>query len=458
MPNGEEHAEINRRLQDLVAFPREDLSIELKPWLDLAASEGAANLGHALLALANHGGGYVLIGFAEAAGAWQPVDGRPDSLAGYGQDVVNGIVARYAEPRFHCDVHQVEHPESGDPFPVVVVPGGHRVPIRAKADDPDRRHIRVNTYYIRRPGPCSEAPQTAQEWDELISRCIRANREDLLESVRAVLETPRGALPFEALEHRAGSPLDEWIEDSRNRFETLLDEEYPDEEPRTRYQHGVYTFAYAIDGDFEPPELPALLQLLQRVQGHETGWPPWLVVGGDKAPRPYEGTAEAWFFKTTFADPAHSDYWRASPRGLLYQIQGYDDDGMAGHVVGRFPPGEHLDFILPIWRLSPALLHAARLADALGDATARVEFRVTWEGLRGRYLSAWAQPGRYFPPDRRPAVQDRVESGVSVRADQISDTLPELLSQLLGPLYAVFDFFTMPPENIRAQVAELRGR
>jgi hypothetical protein len=453
VPDREAGGDFSRRLQDLVASPREDLAIELKPWLSLNASEEAAAIGQALLALANHGGGFLLIGFAESEGSWRPAPDRPSTLSAYNQDAINGIVARYAEPTFHCEVHHVAAPETGELFPVVVVPGGHRVPIRAKADSPERRHIKINTYYIRRPGPSSDAPRTGGEWDELISRCVRASRDGLVESIRAVLETPSSLFASGELQTPTRNRLDDWVEESRARFETRLDTEFQNQMPRARYEHGIYTAAYSVEGDFAPPDLGAFRDLLREIQGHETGWPPWQVTSGEFAPVPFDGTIECWIFSTTFADPAHSDFWRASPSGLMYQIEGYDDDS----YPGQFPPGERFDFSLPIWRIGPCLLHAERLATALGDPGAEVSLRFIWEGLAGRELSSWAQPGRYMPPERRPAVQDSVESRVSARADRISDNLPELIREATAPLYAIFDFFAIPPETLRTQVAEMRG-
>lgn len=49
----------NSRLADLLLDPREALDVEIKGWLDLAGSdEHKATLAKAILALANHGGGY----------------------------------------------------------------------------------------------------------------------------------------------------------------------------------------------------------------------------------------------------------------------------------------------------------------------------------------------------------------------------------------------------------------
>ena len=52
-----------RRLSFLAENPREDLDVELKAWLDLNQREHQADLAKAMLALANHGGGFVLVGY-----------------------------------------------------------------------------------------------------------------------------------------------------------------------------------------------------------------------------------------------------------------------------------------------------------------------------------------------------------------------------------------------------------
>ena len=157
----------NRRLADLLVEPREDLDVEVKGWLDLAGSgEHKATLAKALLALANHGGGYVLLGLTETDSSIVPATGRPATLNNYSQDQVNGIVQSYAEPPFHCAVHHLAGPDGGV-HPIVVVPGGHRVPVRAKRSGPNGEIVQVHAIYIRRPGAKSEVPQSAREWDEL---------------------------------------------------------------------------------------------------------------------------------------------------------------------------------------------------------------------------------------------------------------------------------------------------
>lgn len=158
-------------LTRIVLEPEETLEIELKAWLDLTAVEHKAKLAKELIALANHGGGLVILGIDDKSLA---AINRPDGYA-VDADAVNGIVARYADPVFHCSVREVEG------HPVIGVPGNHTVPIRATRGSPNGE-IQQYAYYIRRAGPNSEVPQNGLEWDELIRRCID-NREAELEAM-----------------------------------------------------------------------------------------------------------------------------------------------------------------------------------------------------------------------------------------------------------------------------------
>ena len=449
---GQQANDVERRLQDLLAYAREGLDRELKSWLDLSSEDDKANLAKAILALANHGGGYILLGFAEVGGNWIPAEPRPSDLNTYTQDLINGIVQSYAEPSFHCEMHHVPHPQSGHLFPIVVVPGDHRVPIRAKRDGPNQKHVRQNTYYIRRPGPKSESPQSGREWDDLISRCVRTAREEILESIRDILlgfgRTSRSLSP----EEEAGRKLEDWIQESRARWQSLVAEKLSEEKP-SRYSKGIWTVAYLISGDFQPPTLSDFLNILQKVEGHETGWPPWWVpTRKEIAPYPYNGLIECWLAETSFGDAAHSDLWRASPKGMMFLLRGYQEDS----VPDKLEPGTRFDLTVPVWRVGECLLHAERLATALADQSASVIFRVTWKGLSGRVLTAWANPRRmiFHNPQSR---QDSVTSETTVSADQISTSLPEIVRTLTSPLYEVFDFSTPPLEMIQEELSKMRG-
>jgi predicted HTH transcriptional regulator len=95
-------------LNQLVAEPRETLDVEVKEWLDLTSNDHRALVAKEVIALANHGGGYLIIGFEELSdGSFKPVSSSPVTLDGWSQDAIQSIVAKYVDPTIQCRVvHQ----------------------------------------------------------------------------------------------------------------------------------------------------------------------------------------------------------------------------------------------------------------------------------------------------------------------------------------------------------------
>jgi len=145
------------RLLELLRNPAEDLTFEIKEWLDLTQNVHKAKLAQAMIALANHGGGTVLIGYAEQEnGAFIPAEPRPVNLSRYTSDVVNKISRAYLNPPVHCEVRHVTHPVSSLSLPVINVPGSHSIPIMARRGGPQgQSSLQAGRVYIRRVGPTS---------------------------------------------------------------------------------------------------------------------------------------------------------------------------------------------------------------------------------------------------------------------------------------------------------------
>src|SRR5262249_24054561 len=208
------------RLLELLRNPAEDLAFEIKEWLDLTDNAHKALLAQALIALANHGGGAVLIGYTEQGnGSFIPAEPRPANLSGYTPDVVNEISRTYLSPVVHCDVRHIKHPDSGLLFPVINVPGGHSIPIIARKGGPQgQSKLQSGRTYIRRAGPASEEPQSPEECRALLARCIRSGREELVDRIRLIV----AGEPIASAEPTADQELDSWIEGSEARWRELI--------------------------------------------------------------------------------------------------------------------------------------------------------------------------------------------------------------------------------------------
>jgi len=442
MPNGQAG---RRRLDDLLIEPRENLETELKGWLDIETSQDhRATLAKALIALANHGGGYVIIGMEQGETSAVEAGGRPASLSSYNPDTVNAVVARYAEPTFHCDVVTGTAP-NGALFPIISVPGGHSVPIRAKRDGPSRQ-ILQNTYYIRRPGPQSEAPATGQEWDQLIRRCLGNAREELLDQFRAILAGVPATEPGPSDEQR----LLAWIAECDTRWHHLV-LALP-QDSGARLPHGRWMVGYQLNGNLDRIGLADLRERMRQGTIPHTGWPAfWVPTRAGIAPYIEDDALECWLGADE-SGPAHADFWRANTSGQFFLVRGYQEDEAQDR---GFAPGTAFDVTLPAWRLGEVLLHAENMARLLGDPSAEVAMQVTWSGLSGRGVVSLSGQRAAFGDYK--AHQDVFQSWLSVRADQISTILPELVAQVVRQLYERFDFMRLPDNLVPTELAKMRS-
>lgn len=394
----------------LVNNPCESEHVELKPWLNTEDKCDAANLAQAMLAMANSGGGYILIGLSEADGIGVPAQARPDDFAMYHHDKINGIVQSYAEPAFHCDVYLVTT-ESGDKHPVICVPGEHRVPIRAKRSGPNEQHVKKDTYYVRRPGPCSEAPQTGREWDELIGRCIRYAKSDLLDGIRQIFygTEPLRTQPVED----PYSSLRQWDAQCTAAWRSKVSDELGNEEP-SRFAHGTWSASYQVVGQLPEITNAYLYEVLDSIRSGNQGIAPWAVYTGHSAPYVVDNVLECCDFHSGYTDGYHSLFWRAASNGFLFQMKGHREDA----PIGRWTPGHVIDLCLPIWRVAEVLNHARALVESLQLPEALLRFKFSWSGLANRELASRnrdVEPGRI-------ARQDSVSSELEAEYQTIEQT------------------------------------
>ena len=122
-------------LEPLLAAPAEALDVEHKCWLDLRGNEEhKAALAKAAIALANEGGGAIVIGYREDGPNFIS-EPRPSPIASYDGDLINGIIRRFASPSFQCTLTLLPDRRTGHEHAVVQIPGGFGVP-----SDVEERH------------------------------------------------------------------------------------------------------------------------------------------------------------------------------------------------------------------------------------------------------------------------------------------------------------------------------
>lgn len=435
-------------LRHLLETPNETLAVEYKSWLSLIDNAGRATLAKAAIALANHGGGVIVLGMrgdAQEQGALvsQP---KPADLRRYTQDDINAAVNRFADPAMHCELLFARHPATETEHAFVIVPSDLATPVMSRRDCPGV--IAAQRCYVRKPGPRSEEPFTGEEWRHLIDRCVRAGRESMLDAIRHIVQGRAGATPTE----EALAPLAVFARDGLTRWRALT-EALPANDP-ARMPHGYRELAFEIRNI---PAAPTLVELRRRLdaagQVRLTGWPPFLSLNRDPfAPRIVDGLIETWLGaeeeNRALRDPAHCDFWRASLEGRLYMIRGYEEDSREGR-----PAATLLDITLPVWRVAESLLYVARLARLFGEDAAIV-MSCRYTGLANRILTSLDNRRIVF--DDRRAADNEVQLALTATPAEIEDNLAELLHPALSPLYERFDFFELPMNLVTDEIAALR--
>ena len=105
-----------------------------------------------LAALANHGGGSLLIGVRDDRSY---ATSHPGPISSFTSDAFTGIIDRYLAPAFQCEVFISPPSSGGISCAVVRVPSHGSVPICAKANGPEKspnvfHGVREGEYYMPR--------------------------------------------------------------------------------------------------------------------------------------------------------------------------------------------------------------------------------------------------------------------------------------------------------------------
>jgi Putative DNA-binding domain len=317
----------NLELKELVDRPNETLSVEYKEWLDLSNNAARAKLARHLAALANHGGGVVILGFTDAmayAGT------NPFVLVQWNRDTIASIVKRYLEPSFQCDVCEVTS-KAGNVHPVIEVPPHMGVPVCAKASGPTVQGkptgIEQGVYYTRKPGPESAPVLTAAEWAPIIRRCAIHERAAIIGAIDAAIRGGPATLDtVEALKIWHDAARSVFVKDARAAQQTDL-----------MQRHWQFSYLIESAGD-EKVEANELEEVLRHVNAEardlvSTGSSMFYVFSKHElAPQfktdPSIGAGEEEFLECARMPDKYTraDMWRVSPDGKATLLREYFED------------------------------------------------------------------------------------------------------------------------------------
>jgi hypothetical protein len=453
---------VNRDLLvSLVTYPQESLDVEIKSWVDPNSPDGKALIVKACLAMRNHNGGYVLIGFDDTT--LQPIlDNVPDDVrAAFHPDEIQAIIAKYSSKPFEVAIHFVER--DGQEFPVIEIPSGARSLVATRSAIPGEgkgNRLNENKVFIRTLNanntPSSSEP-TWKDWEDIMEIFFDNREADIARFIRRNfisidLEKLKGVIPYlvedlsGATESRAGIEL--FLEESALRFESIVSEL---EQPLP--VHGSWEAVFAVKGvlkQYTPN--PEFLNLISSSNPRYSGWPLWLdsrtlQIKGSR-PRVIDNTWEAFIYaKGDISHQKSIDFWRAHTGGMFYHRRSFQDD--FSHISSAPTPGTALDFVLPVLRVTEAIGIGQAIAKLMVEEleNCEIEYIFRWRGLQDRMLVSWVDSARHLSYGRL-AYQNEVKSEVTMPLDAPQSAIFQYVEEAVRPLFEVFDGFELATKII----------
>jgi hypothetical protein len=436
-------------IQALVDRPGESLAIEIKRWIDPDQPEGIAMIVRAALALRNHGGGYIVIGFDNETREPDKNNIPSDVRALFHIDKIQGLVSRFASEPFEVTV---EFPErDGQLYPVVVVPPGVRTPVAAKSDlrVGDRTLVSTDSVYVRSlraNNTPSTIRATWKDWPNIVEVCFDNREADVGRFLRRHLGSvpPNVVREFMVMLSQGIEPeatmedlLQKYLQDSEDRFQAVARErevQLP--------EHGAWEVALLLIG--QVPRRAAnheFLNLLDASNPRYAGWPVWPASWRfiDQSARPYifQGAWEA-FIRFGSSPSPWIDFMRLNPKGRFYLRRPLREDVFDDRDSPA--PMTILDFSLPITNTAEAIAVGMAFAKAMGCPAedTQLAFAFKWTKLRGRRLTSWVHPDREIFPEPS-AYQNEVLTFVNVPLDTPLSALGNFVNQVVQPLFEVFE-------------------
>jgi transcriptional regulator with XRE-family HTH domain len=245
-----------------------------------------------------------------------------------------------------------------------------------------------------------------------------------------------------------------WAKEALGRFEYLRASRL-NKEKEDPFLNGFWQASFVLLSKPDVGSLQAFLEKLRASETHRTGWDiGWVPTRSGIAPYPYQGGIEVWLAEDGDKGPAYSDFWRAEPSGRFVFFRGYQEDDT--EFRERLKLKERIiDYSLFLWRVSEVLLYIESFAKQILVEDSVAVLKIVWTALENRRIG------------NHKALFDRLYENYICRQEMVDSvyTIPSCagikknlihdVKQITEPLFEAFDFFSVPEEDIKENIAKL---
>jgi hypothetical protein len=314
-----------------------------------------------VLALANAGGGWLVIGVNETGTAFSPDGVSDDQAASFETTQINTFLNKYADPPINTRIHKPE--VQGKRFIAVEVPGFPDTPHNCQKEYPNV--LTAPTLYVRSNNNESAPIKSSADFRAIVERATRNRADSILASVREVLthgvhqESPSDREQFEAQ-----------VVEARKR----CDDQNPHKDKGYGYRESVF---YPSSFSTDRFDLPSLKAMALNASVEFRGWP-FLEIRRDLLSVLQDG------YESMLNGSDELHFWQLRQSGMLYIRQLLrEDTSITAHSDGPF---------LHIGSFSIIAFEAVhclvKLYEGNLDDSEQVSLQFRFTGTQGRSLRA----------------------------------------------------------------------
>lgn len=428
----------------------ESLEIEFKRSLPLDEKAGKAKLAKEICALANHGGGWIVLGRNDD-GSYPAT--LPEILFGIDQDTINQIASAYLQPTPHCSVRWVKPNNVAYEVLVIWVSPLRVSPVSAAKNGPNGERggtvgVTKGTHYIRKAGPISAPIESPDEWQTVIRRCVLSDKTSLLAALTTMLERPNSSS-----EEDEKTPLDGDLEH--------VIAAWKDEASKTSYEVDLSQnfIAYGFQlVSAEPVTIPQIKECLRRRPADPRGEHQFFNSGYNSPYSPIiiEVAGVAGLeVRTTSNDFDLRSIWRLGEALSGVEVISYweDTEWMKSAVEGRSSRKWHRGKAIWLQQQVAYCNNFLEMVQQISDFfnyDGAVRLYVLFSGLKGRSLNS-PNPGVYYSMDYT-AHQNTKQVDINVNASALQ---PEARSATIAAIVQAMNKLTQGPELTAETVVKM---
>ena len=389
----------------------------------------------------------------------------------YHPDAIQQIISRYASQSFEVTV---DFEQFGDyEYPVISVQGGIVTPVACRADlksENGQWLLREGDVFVRTlaaNGRISSARASWKDLDALVTRCFENREADhigffkkLVAGISPKFLKELGIVPDTSTQSQdQGEASKKILSYGIARFEQIAAERQIDVQSL-----GFWDVALHMEGI--APNYAAgrsFLEILRLANPDLTGWPVWLdsseFFDANDHPYTFDDRWETFLYEPRgegFGHWGHLDFMIFDPKGDFFLRRALQDD-----LGGNSPTtaGKTIDPVIAILRTAEALAVGQAFGRALKyeESGTKLNFLFRWCGLKGRVLTAWSNPMRWFNAPTE-AKQVEVVSTVTIPLSATKDDLISATHSAILSLSRAFGGYEIKEPVVRELITKLLDR